>query len=151
MISTIYTRYAVLRSLKQAGKKPEIAREPGLIFFKIVREIFKTVREHLSAGPKGRFTSTPEGPRSRGMARGVGLQGRGVPFPYARIFFLFLNFSRCIFRPLFNDFFILFTFYSVFIFSRAVITRCGPKGRSARGRGPGEWVSPSPGKEFFYF
>ena len=75
-------------SLYQAGKKPEIAREPGLIFFKIVREIFKTVREHLSAGPKGRFTSTPEGPRSRGMARGVGLQGRGVPFPYARIFFL---------------------------------------------------------------
>ena len=47
-------------SLKQAGKKPEIAREPGQIIFKIVREILKTVREHLSAGPKGRFSLRPE-------------------------------------------------------------------------------------------
>ena len=45
---------------KQAGKKPEIAREPGQIIFKIVREILKTVREHLSAGPKGRFSLRPE-------------------------------------------------------------------------------------------
>ena len=44
----------------QAGKKPEIAREPGQIIFKIVREILKTVREHLSAGPKGRFSLRPE-------------------------------------------------------------------------------------------
>ena len=46
--------------LDQAGKKPEIAREPGQIIFKIVREILKTVREHLSAGPKGRFSLRPE-------------------------------------------------------------------------------------------
>ena len=45
---------------KQAGKKPEIAREPGQIIFKIVREILKTVREHLFAGPKGRFSLRPE-------------------------------------------------------------------------------------------
>ena len=45
----------------------------------------------------------------------------GSPWGPRQEFFWFLNLSRCIYRPLFNDFFILFLFYSIFIFILAAI------------------------------
>ena len=81
--------------------------------------------------------------------RGVAGPGEGVSPSPGEEFFYFLTSLDAFLDHFLMIFFILFTFYSVFIFSRAEITRCGPKGHSARGRGLGKGVSPSPRQEVF--